>query len=840
MFKKSVREVAEELNLTVDQVMEKLKSLHINADSPEFQLDDNEVIKVKAFIKVSLSTSGPLPVVEKSKPKPKPPAKPKPEPKKAKPKKEEPKKQKEKPKEEKEPAEKPKLKAAKAEPEQKKETATDEKQQVEAPEAGTIMLQEDVSSEDAQQDKGSKPESKKRIKYSAAGKKIKDITPGEESFFSIEEEEAQDAESILNYKGSPTIAEVIREQEQRPRMFKVKKIKRRRVVTPPPPTPAAPIKTASQRKKASSEPTADKEKIISLSEAVTVKEFADKLGLRVKDVLKKFMDLGYFFNLNQVLNSDLAVQVAEDLGYMAEIVSFEEDLSIQEEEQLESEIVPRAPVVTVMGHVDHGKTSLLDAIREAHVVDKEFGGITQHIGAYTVKVKDRTIVFLDTPGHEAFTMMRARGAQVTDIVILVVGADDGVKQQTIEAIDHARAAKVPILVAINKIDKPEANLDRVKQQLAELELVPEDWGGKTVMCPISAKKKTGIENLMDMLILIADMLELKADLKRRAQGYIIETKIDPGRGPVATVLILDGTLHIGDSFIAGNTVGKVRAMFSDTGEKLEEVKASAPVEVLGLEELPKSGDKFQVVKDEMKARKIQSLRERKKKEDTVVSTGRVSLEELFDRIKHGELKELNLIIKADVHGSVEVLNSSLSKMSHPEVNINVIRSGVGAISESDVLLAAASNAIIIGFNIRPRPEAVKLAAKENVDIRLHTIIYEVINEIKEALENRLAPRVEETFRGRAEIRETFRLPKGKMIGGSYVLDGIISRKDQARLLRDDVIIHTGKIGSLRRFKDDVSEVKTGFECGIGLEDFNDLKVGDVVETFTMTKTSAKL
>jgi len=833
MVKKSVREVAEELNLTIEQVMEKIKSLHILADSPEFQLDDNEVIKIKAFIKVSLSTSGPLLAAEK--PKPKAPVKAKPDSRKEKPKKAEPQKQKSKANDTKESTEKQNVKPAMSAP-AKKEIAADENVSAEGMKGGAHPLPADISGEAAGTDKGAKPEGKKRIKYTAAGKKIKAITPGEESFFSIEDEEHQDVEPILNYQGSPTIAEVIREQEQRPRMFKVKKIKRRRIMTPPP----APIKTASQRKKASSEPTADKEKIISLSEAVTVKEFADKLGLRVKDVLKKFMDLGYFFNLNQVLNSDLAVQVAEDLGYMAEIVSFEEDLSIREEEQHDSELVSRAPVVTVMGHVDHGKTSLLDAIREAHVVDKEFGGITQHIGAYTVQVKNRTIVFLDTPGHEAFTKMRARGAQVTDIVILVVGADDGVKQQTIEAIDHARAAKVPILVAINKVDKPDANVDRVKQQLSELELVPEDWGGTTVMCPISAKKKIGIENLMDMLILLADMQELKADLKRRAQGYIIETKIDPGRGPVATVLVLDGILHIGDSFIAGNSIGRVRAMFSDKGEKLEEVRASAPVEVLGLEDLPKAGDKFQVVEDEVRARKIQSLRERKTKEDAVVPTGRISLEELFDRIKQGEIKELNLIIKADVHGSAEVLNSSLSELSHPEVNINVIRNGVGAISESDVLLAAASNAIIIGFNIRPRPEAVKLAAKEDVDIRLHTIIYEVIDEIKEALEHRLAPHLEETFRGRAEVRETFHLPKGKTIAGSHVVDGIISRKDQARLLRDDVIIHTGKIASLRRFKDDVSEVKNGFECGIGLEDFNDLKVGDIVETFTITKTSAKL
>jgi translation initiation factor IF-2 len=630
---------------------------------------------------------------------------------------------------------------------------------------------------------------------------------------------------------------VIREQEQRPRMFKVKKIKRKKVV---PQQPSVPVKTASQRKKASTEPTADKEKIIALSEAVTVKEFADKLGLRVKDVLKKFMDLGYFFNLNQVLDSSLAVQVAEDLGYMAEIVSFEEDLSIQEEEQHDSELVSRAPVVTVMGHVDHGKTSLLDSIREAHVVDKEFGGITQHIGAYTVDFKGRKIVFLDTPGHEAFTKMRARGAQVTDIVILVVAADDGVKPQTIEAIDHARAAKVPLIVAINKIDKPDANIDKTKQQLSEHDLVPEDWGGNTVMCGISAKKKIGIENLMDMLILIADMQELKADIKRRAQGYIIETKIDPGRGPVATVLVLDGILRQGDPFIAGSSIGRVRAMFSDKGEKLEEVQASAPVEVLGLEELPKAGDKFQVVEDEVRARKIQSLRVRKTREESVVQAGPVSLEDLFERIKQGEIKELSLIIKADVHGSAEVLQSSLSKLSHPEVNINVIRSGVGAITESDVLLAAASNAIIIGFNIRPRPEAVKLAAKEDVDIRLHTIIYEVINEIKEALENRLAPHLEESFRGRAEVREVFRLPKGKTIAGSIVQDGTISRKDTARLLRDDIVIHTGKLASLRRFKDDVSEVKNGFECGIGLEDFNDVKVGDIVETFTITKSSAKL
>lgn len=837
MIKKSVQEVADELNLTAAQVIEKLKSLHVNADSPEFQLDDNEVIKLKAFIKVSLSTSGPIPAANKAKV----PAKPKAEVKKEKPKKPQTQKSSEKSKEEKE---KQKSKAKPKEKPAKVAAAGKEPAAVAVPSSSetdgtfeTSGIEVDQNEKDAAGEQ--KPESKKRIKYSAAGKKIKSITPGEESFFNIEDEDHGDSEDILLYKGSGQIAEAIREQEQRPRMFKVKKIKRRKILTPPP-LPSVPVKTASQRKKASSEPTADKEKIISLSEAVTVKEFADKLGLRVKDVLKKFMDLGYFFNLNQVLDSNLAVQVAEDLGYMAEIVSFEEDLSIQEEEQHESELVPRAPIVTVMGHVDHGKTSLLDFIRKAHVAEKEFGGITQHIGAYTVDFKGRKIVFLDTPGHEAFTKMRARGAQVTDIVILVVAADDGVKQQTIEAIDHAKAAKVPLIVAVNKIDKPDANLDRVKQQLSELELVPEDWGGKTVMCGISAKKGTGIENLMDMVILMADMQELKADIKRRGQGYIIESKIDPGRGPVATVLLLDGILNVGDSFIAGSCIGRVRAMFSDKGEKIESVQASAPVEVLGLEELPKSGDKFQVVEDEVKARKIQSLRERKTKEETVIKAGPISLEDLFEKIKQGDIKELNLVIKADVHGSAEVLQSSLLKLSHPEVNINVIRTGVGAISESDVLLAAASNAIIIGFNIRPRPEAVRLAAKEEVDIRLHTIIYEVINEIKEALENRLTPQIEETFKGRAEVRDTFKLPKGKVIAGSIVQDGTISRKDQVRLLRDDVVIHTGKLASLRRFKDDVSEVKNGLECGIGIEDFNDIKVGDIIEAFTITKKSAKL
>ncbi len=858
---KQVQEIAQELGMSNDDIMERLKSLHIEADSPEAMLEEDQVIKLKAFIKVSMSTSAPVP---------KPKKKAAPKPKKAAEKKEKPAKKTTKKKaaskdEDKE--EKPKKKTTskkttakkktedeKATEKKTKKAAEDKKEAKEEKPAAKKKTTKEAKAEkpkkkpgdkkkdkeplevsedtDTTEDSDDKKDVKVRQKHSPAAKKSRAFDE-EESFFTPEEEEQQefdrDDATVL-----PTAADVIREEE-RPRRLKVKKIKRRKVVPP-----AKQQKTASQRKKVSSTPTADKDKIITLSEGVTVKELADKLGMLVKEIIKKLMEMGYFFNQNQVLDKELAIKLAEEFGYIAEIVSFEEDMTIQLEETHEPEHVERAPVVTVMGHVDHGKTSLMDVIRKANVVDNEHGGITQHIGAYTVNYNGKDVVFLDTPGHKAFTAMRARGAEVTDIVILVVAADDGVKQQTIEAIDHAKAAKVPIIVAINKIDKPEANVERVKQQLVEQELVPEDWGGETVICEVSAKKELGIENLMDMIFLLTEMKELKADIKRRAQGYIIEARKEQGRGNVATVLVLDGILNIGDPFIAGAASGKVRVMIDDRGERIETARAAKPVEVAGFQDMPHAGDKFQSIDDETQARKIQSFRKQRDREAGLAKTARISLDQLFDKISEGDIKELNVIIKADVQGSAEVLETSVKELSTADVTIKVIRNGVGAITEDDVLLAAASNAVIVGFNIRPRSDAVKLAKKENVDIRLHTVIYEVTNEIRDAMERKLEPVLKEEYRGRAEVRDLFRLPKGKIIAGCFVLDGNISRKNEVRLLRDDVIIYTGTIASLRRFKDDVKEVKKDFECGIGLENFNDIKINDVIEAFETVKVAAKL
>jgi translation initiation factor IF-2 len=495
-----------------------------------------------------------------------------------------------------------------------------------------------------------------------------------------------------------------------------------------------------------------------------------------------------------------------------------------------------------MGHVDHGKTSLLDAIRETRVAEREAGGITQHIGAYHVDVgAGRSVVFLDTPGHEAFTLMRARGAKVTDVVVLVVAADDGVMPQTREAIDHARAANVPMVVAINKIDKPGANPDNVKRELAELNLVPEDWGGQTVMVPVSAKKRQNLDQLLEMILLSSDILELKANPRRPASGTVLEAKLDRGRGPVATVLVQDGTLSVGDNFIAGPVVGRVRALIDDRGRPVKSAGPSTPVEVLGLTSLPQNGDPFQTVADPAKARQIATFRQTRAKERALgAKGGRLTLESLKEQIAEGGIKELPIIVKADVQGSAEVLADTLTKLSDEKVKIRIIRSGVGAINESDVLLASASNAIIIGFNVRPDRNASDVAEREEVDIRMHSVIYNVTDEIKKGMAGLLDPTFKEVRIGTAEVREVFKVPKVGAIAGCMVTDGRITRAGdtQARLLRDNVLVHEGKIGSLRRFKDDVSEVKAGFECGIGLERYNDVKVGDVIEVFTMERVAA--
>jgi translation initiation factor IF-2 len=588
---------------------------------------------------------------------------------------------------------------------------------------------------------------------------------------------------------------------------------------------------------------------VMVSEGMTLREFAEKLGVRVRDLINALFKRGIMANINQVLDPELAMAVAKDLGVEAMIVSFEEEVQMREEqssagaEQPENRTsrAPRAPVVTIMGHVDHGKTSLLDAIRKSKVTESEFGGITQHIGAYHVEAHGRSIVFLDTPGHEAFTLMRARGARVTDIVVLVVAADDGVMQQTVEAIDHARAAKVPIVVAINKIDKPNANLDRVKKELADRGLMSEDWGGDTVMVPISALKKEGITELLDMILLTADIQELKASPEISAQGAVLEARKEVGRGIVATVLVQNGTLRVGDVFVSGATWGRVRSMSDDLGHRSQEAGPSTPVEVTGFSDVPDAGDILQVVEDESKARTIAEFRAQETRRRGLAPTqGRMSLDQLFTRIQEGEVKELPVILKADVQGSVEVLKEALGKASTEKVKVSVLHSGIGAISTNDVLLASASKAVIIGFNVRPERTAVELAEKEEVEIRLHTVIYELIDELRKAMTGLLEPTFREVAAGRAEVRDTFKVPKIGTIAGCHVVEGVIPRTAAVRLVRDNRVIYEGKIASLRRFKDDASEVRAGFDCGIGLERFQDFKPGDFIEAHTREEVAPVL
>ena len=581
-------------------------------------------------------------------------------------------------------------------------------------------------------------------------------------------------------------------------------------------------------------------------EGITVKDFAEKIEIKPKDVVAEMLKRGVMATINQTINPDIATAIGKEFGFDISFAPFEEIISEAEEEKIiesgEEDLTARAPVVTVMGHVDHGKTSLLDAIRETRVAEGEAGGITQHIGAYEVDVPDpddaekkRRIVFLDTPGHEAFTMMRARGAKVTDIVILVVAADDGVMPQTLEAIDHAKAAEVPIIVAINKVDKPDANPDRVKQELSERGLLWDGWGGDTVMVEVSAKKRTNLKALLEMIILTSDLLELKANAERLASGVVIEAKLDRGRGAVAAVLVQQGTMKVGDPFIVGQVFGRVRAMFDDRGQAVNEAGPSTPVEVLGLQGVPAAGDQLQVVQDATQAQHIAGQRQMQARMAAIARTSARSLEQLFS--DKSSVKELLVILKGDVQGSVEAVRDSLNKLSTEKVKIRIIRSGVGAITESDVMLAAASSkdmnraAVIIGFNIRPESRAREIAENEGVDIRLHTIIYKVEEEIRLAMLGLLDATKREVITGHAEVRQVFRVPKVGVIAGCYITDGAV-RRTTARILRDSVVIFEGKVDSLRRFKDDVSEVKQGFECGISLERFQDVKVGDVIEAYT--------
>ena len=578
-------------------------------------------------------------------------------------------------------------------------------------------------------------------------------------------------------------------------------------------------------------PDIDRE--ITIAEGVTVKELSEKLGIKANLLVKRLVDRKIFATINQTLDVKLAEDLARDFGASTNRLSYEEESTHEiEQTEVDDDREKRPPVVTIMGHVDHGKTSLLDAIRSANVAGREAGGITQHIGAYHVEIHDKKIVFIDTPGHEAFTRMRARGAKVTDIVILVVAADDGVMPQTQEAIDHAKAAGVPIIVAINKIDKPDAQVDRIKQQLSDRGLLAEDWGGDTVMVPVSAKAKQNLDLLLEMILLVADMQNLRANAARPGMGNVLEAQLDRSRGPVATVLVRNGSLKVGDHFICGSVFGKVRALFDDRGESVREVGPSMPVEVLGLDSVPEVGDTFQVVTDTAKAKQIVIYREAKAREVAMAKNSRMTLDQLHAQMKEGEVKELNIILKTDVGGTAEVLRDTLEKLSTDKVRIRVLRAGVGAITESDVLLATTSDAIIVGFNVRPERTAQAVAEQEKVEIRLHTIIYELQDEIKKAMAGLLDPVFKEVYQGRAEVREAFHISKVGTVAGCMVIDGFIKRQSQVRLLRDNIVVHTGRIEGLRRFKNDASEVKSGFECGISIANYNDIKPGDIIEAFT--------
>ena len=579
-----------------------------------------------------------------------------------------------------------------------------------------------------------------------------------------------------------------------------------------------------------------------LSEGVTVKELGEKMAdVKSRDIIKALIARGVMATLNQSVDTELAIELCKEFGYEASIQSFEEELTeVQRVESKPEDLSPRAPVITVMGHVDHGKTSLLDAIRETSVASGEAGGITQHIGAYHVDVGSRKVVFLDTPGHEAFTLMRARGARVTDIVVLVVAADDGVMPQTVEAIDHAKAAGAPIVVAVNKIDKAEAQPDRVRQQLADRGLMSEAWGGDTVFVDVSAKKRQNLDQLIEMLLLVADMKELKANANAPALGTVLEARLDKGRGPVATVLIQDGTLRVGDTVVAGAVSGKIRALVDDRGSRLREAPPATPVEILGLPSLPEPGDQLLAVTDSIKAQEIVAFRQLKLREKELLATSRIRLEDLGRAIADGQLKELLIVLKADVQGSLEAVADQLAKLPQDKIKLRIIRQGVGAISEGDVLLAAASNTIVIGFNVRPERKATEVAERDEVEMRLYTVIYDVGADIKKAMEGLLEPSIREVRLGAAEVREIFRISRIGTIAGCYVQDGKVTRNAQVRLLRDNVVVHTGKVDSLKRFKDDAGEVKAGLECGIVIAGYNDVKPADVIEFFDTEKVKETL
>ena len=605
-------------------------------------------------------------------------------------------------------------------------------------------------------------------------------------------------------------------------------------------------KVKKHKKKRKGDESQDKKmvdvEVIEIGETITVKDLAEQINKPVNDVIKTLMFLGVMAAMNQEIDFETAKKVAEK--YDIEAYVKEEDSTLEEhfeeDEEIEDEnLESRPPIITVMGHVDHGKTSILDAIRKAKVTDTEAGGITQHIGAYTVDIKGQKLTFLDTPGHEAFTAMRARGAQITDIVILVVAADDGIMPQTVEAINHCKAADVPMIVAINKIDREGANQDRIKQELTEHGLVVEDWGGDVIAVPVSAKQNLNIDTLLEMVVLTAEMLELKANPARKGKGTVIEAKLDKGRGAVASLLVQNGTLHAGDSIIVGSTYGRIRAMFDDAGKKIKSAGPSIPVEVLGLSEVPAAGDRFTVVKDEKTARQMAEARREKERQENFNSAHKVSLEDLYSQIKEGKVKELSVIIKADVQGSIEAIRGSLEKLSTDDVKVRVIHGAVGAITETDITLASASNAIVIGFNVRPENSAVVLAERDGVEVKTYRIIYDAIEDVKSAMIGMLDPEYKEVVLGTAEIRNTFKISNVGTIAGGYVLTGKLTRNADVRLIRDNIVILDSKLASLKRFKDDVKEVNAGYECGFSLEKFNDIKEGDIIEAYTMEAIKRK-
>lgn len=641
---------------------------------------------------------------------------------------------------------------------------------------------------------------------------------------SIEDEEAQLIKELLTEEKKEEKATVededeLYDEDEKPKVKKPKKKQQKIQETP-----------------IEKEEKNIEKKTIEIESEIIVKDLAEMIGVNSSQIITKLIGLGVMVNQNQAIDSEIAAIVADDFN--VEVKTLEPEVEKTEEDLLDYDDIPedmvsRPPVVTVMGHVDHGKTSLLDAIRHTNVTDKEAGGITQHIGAYAVNINNKKIVFLDTPGHEAFTSMRARGASVTDVAILVVAADDGVMPQTVEAIAHAKAAGVPIIVAINKIDKPDANPDRVKQELADNGLVPEDWGGDTIIVPVSAIQRTGIEDLLEMILLVADMQELKANPDRRAVGTIIEAQLDKGKGPLATVLVQKGTLNVGDMVVSGMASGRIRAMLDEKGKNVKKATPSIPVMILGLSEVPNAGDLLFAVENEKAARNIADARKDQIREAQMKQTSKVSLDDLFEKIKLGEVKDLNIIVKGDVRGSIEALSQSLNKLDTDEVRVNLIHGGVGGITESDIMLASASNAIVIGFNVRPNLNAIEVAKKEDVDVRTYRIIYEAIEDIQAAVKGMHAPKIVEEILGRAQVRATFRLPNGNTIAGIYVVSGKIARNANIRLLRDDVVIFDGSVSSLKRFKDDAKEVLTGFEAGLGLDNFNDIKEGDNLEAYVL-------